>query len=353
MNYKSCYHLIAMEQLHGVCRFTNIDGVTCYMNSILTIIQQMPLFVDYLLTIKNDSPITYQLGKLMYESHIRDNLILTPIGFRRAMCNKNSMWGKKEQQDSQEFFNFLLCSIEEELSKQVKFVPGRKLSAIELSSHVNTINNEHIYNTLYTIYKNVVKQSNLMKEYSIIKKLFGGMVHNMINCNYCGNISHNYDSFFTLQLNIRDNIYECMDDFIKSEQFDKNNMITCGFCGMKNNAHKKTIISSMPEILVIHLKRFMINNYGIVTQKISSMVKYPLELDITKYGEGDIGTYKLFGVNMHHSIGYNDNANHGHYTSIVINRNNNKWYHYNDNIEPIEVHRHEHKNAYMLFYYKN
>ena len=151
---------------------------------------------------------------------------------------------------------------------------------------------------------------------------------------------------------MRNDIYECLDDFIKEEQIDKDNMILCDFCGMKNKAHKKMNISSMPEILVIHLKRFMVNNYGVITRKISSMVKYPLELDITIYGEGELGKYKLFGVNMHHSIGHN-NADYGHYTSIIKNRCNNKWYHYDDNRDVEEVNCHEHKNAYMLFYYKN
>lgn len=329
----------------GVCRFNNIDNVTCYMNSILAIIQQMPLFADYLLTIKNDGPIISQLGKLMYNSHTRDDMLLTPTSFRNAISMKNSMWGEKEQQDSQEFFNFLLCSIEEEIKKKVIFVPGRKFN-IEQTK-------ENLYSIIQTIHKNIIKQNSFMEEYSIVKKLFGGMIHNIIKCDYCGNRSHNYDSFFTLQLNVRNDIYECMDDFIKEEQIDKDNMILCDFCGMKNKAHKKMNISSMPKILVIHLKRFMVNNYGVITRKISSMVKYPLELDITKYGEGELAKYKLFGVNMHHSIGHNNNANYGHYTSIVVNRNNNKWYHYDDSRDVEEINCHEHKNAYMLFYYKS
>ncbi len=329
----------------GVCRFNNIDNVTCYMNSILAIIQQMPFFADFLLTIKNDESITSQLSKLMYNSHTRDDMLLTPNSFRNAISIKNSMWGMKEQQDSQEFFNFLLCSIEEEIKKKVIFIPGRKFNMEP--------NKQDLYETIQIIHKNIIKQNSLMEEYSIVRKLFGGMIHNIIKCDYCGNRSHNYDSFFTLQLNVSNDIYECMDDFIKEEQIDKDNMTLCDFCGMKNKAHKKMNISSMPEILVIHLKRFMVNNYGVITRKISNMVKYPLELDITKYGEGELGKYKLFGVNMHHSIGHNNNADYGHYTSIVVNRNNNKWYHYDDNRDLEEVNCHEHKNAYMLFYCKN
>lgn len=111
----------------GVCRFQNIDNVTCYMNSILAIIQQMPIFADYLLTVKDDG-IVGKLGKLMFESHKRDDDVLIPGSFRKEISKKNSMWGMREQQDSQEFLNFLLSSIEEEIKEKVIFVPGRKFT---------------------------------------------------------------------------------------------------------------------------------------------------------------------------------------------------------------------------------
>ena len=36
----------------GVSKFNNINGVTCYMNSILAILQQLPICSDYYLTLK-------------------------------------------------------------------------------------------------------------------------------------------------------------------------------------------------------------------------------------------------------------------------------------------------------------
>ncbi len=335
----------------GVCRFNNIDNVTCYMNSILAIIQQMPIFADILLSNKNNSegPIFTQLCKLIYMSHTKNDMLLNPISFRREISIKNSMWGMREQQDSQEFLSFLLSSIEEELKEKVIFIPGRKFT---MGKKENMWCGARIYDTIQKIHMNIIKQKTMHHEYSIIKKIFGGMVHNMIRCNYCNNVSHNYDSFLTLQLNVCNTIYDSMDDFSKEEQIDINNIILCDFCGVKNKAHKKTVISNMPEILVIHFKRFRVNNYGVVTRKNSSLIKYPINLDITKYGEGGNGKYKLFGVNMHHSIGRRDNTNYGHYTSIVMNRNNNKWYHYDDDKDLEEVNCIEQNNAYLLFYCK-
>ena len=35
----------------GICKYNNNTGVTCYMNSILAILQQTPYFADYIISI--------------------------------------------------------------------------------------------------------------------------------------------------------------------------------------------------------------------------------------------------------------------------------------------------------------
>ena len=35
---------------YGISRYNNIGGITCYMNSILHILQQIPIFADYIYT---------------------------------------------------------------------------------------------------------------------------------------------------------------------------------------------------------------------------------------------------------------------------------------------------------------
>ena len=113
----------------GVSRFYNIDNVTCYMNSILAVLQQTPIFTDYILTgrfkdilllnpkFSNDiNKLEYSIllsfHNLLYLSHTNDNVVIRPTKFRKIIELKDSTWGNKEQQDSQEFLTFLLNSIE-------------------------------------------------------------------------------------------------------------------------------------------------------------------------------------------------------------------------------------------------
>ena len=120
-----------MDQVEfGICRFNNIGGVTCYINSILAVLQQTPIFIDYILTFQFKKylidkyptkeemieTVMFQLYLLMKASHTHENCIITPNQFLKTIIKKNEMWGHYQQQDSQEFLSFLLNNIEEEIS---------------------------------------------------------------------------------------------------------------------------------------------------------------------------------------------------------------------------------------------
>jgi ubiquitin carboxyl-terminal hydrolase 8 len=357
---------------HNIARFININGVTCYMNSILTILQQMPIFTDFIMSkiYKDDliiksknlsNTIIFQLYNL-FEVSLSSDINIRPISFRQSISNKDSMWGTRQQQDSQEFLTFLLDCFDKELSNKVIFVPGRVLTLpLKLSRS----------NILIQILATNMWQRFIKNEYSLVKKLFTSMSRVTTKCCYCSNISNNFDIFQTLQLSIptMDNsnslqkftLDDLMKFYMKEESIDKFNMIKCGLCNKMNCSIKQTTLWKTPKILIIHLKRFIVNNYGSITQKINNLVEYPIyNLDISEYidiispmshASHNILKYNLFAVNLHHT---NSNSIHsGHYTSIVKNRTNNKWYHYDDSNPVIEITKMNqlvNRNAYMLFY---
>jgi len=350
------------EVEYGISKFNNSSGVTCYINSILAILQQTPIFADYILNanykdkIKNTESILFQLYNIINLSHTYDNYNINPDTFRKVVSLKNEMWGYQQHQDSQEFLSFLLNSIEEEIAEKVQFIPGR------ITKSTNNNSQNKFENNLLNIMANNCWQNYLKNEFSIIKNLFGGMSHVVIICSKCNNKSHNFDFFQILQLSINNitnnTLYECLDEFIKEEKVDKDNMIKCDFCGHYNQSIKQTKLWKLPKILIIQLKRFQSNNYGVInTQrvKISNMIDYPINLNIENYVNINNNNnynynYSLFAVNNHHSIGNFNSINFGHYTSTVINRFDNKWYKFDDAKELTETNDIISKNAYNLFY---
>lgn len=363
-----------MEHIIGISKFKNINTVTCYMNSILVILQQSPLFCDYIvygkfkkLLDKNkynqddfNNLISYQIHKLFKISMTLDNAVITPSSLRSACSKKDFSWGDQVQQDSSEFTQFLISNIEEEIGMKVDILGGLNINK-KYELHSINISIDSIISTFY--YYNFIK-----KDFSPIKTLFTGLEQIETHCSICGNKRNNNQTFSILQLPIpvensieTIDIYKCLDKWSEKETLDNMNRMTCDFCGVKSNVIRQNYIYKTPKILIIQLKRFKRDIYGMVSRKINNRVNYPiLDLDISNYISksspskiNNINSkYNLFGINIHLDF---ENIDSGHYISIVKNRFDSNWYIFNDEKEPIKINQEKHlhnKKAYMLFYYR-
>lgn len=368
-----------MEIEMGVSRFKNIDGVSCYIISILHILQQIPIirkFVKYekymnlikdKITDKNNinNFIVYEFSRVIKLSLENDNIKIAPHSFKKIIGKKNSRWAEIEHQDSQEFYIYLITKIEEECGQQVEYLPQIiKKEYTENILHTIDCN----INILQLLALNYIHKSEI-KDYSLIKKMFIGYLISNTQCCYCLTNSPCFESFITLPLSIpidkntdiytKYNLEICLDNMIKDEQLDSNNKLRCDICGLKNQSIKKVQIWKAPQILVIQLKRFITNIYGIQTIKIINPVIYPIyNFNISKYFHPESpykenSIYNLIGINIHHEIDIGS-INAGHYISIIKNKYNNKWYIFDDAKDPEELceDKIQNKNAYLLFYYK-
>ena len=358
-----------MDNKIGISKYKNINGVTCYMNSILAILQQVPIFSDYIISgkfkeyIDSDNcedSISYQLYKLFRISMSMEDANLTPTSLRRICSEKDYVWGENQQQDSAEYLQFVISKMEEELGKSVNFVPGLKL------------NNSYLENDISMSLECVQAISGyhkfIKKEYSPIKKLFTGLEETKSNCKICSTVKNNYQTFLTWQLPIpvtdatqELELVDCMDKWFEDETLDDENRLSCDFCGVKSNANKSNYLFMPPKILVIQLKRFKKDMYGQVCRKITNKVNYPInDLDISKYISNsscykDKCKYNLIGINLHQELGSYANMNLGHYVSIVKNRYDNNWLVFNDDNSPITITSKEqlvNNKTYLLFYYR-
>lgn len=121
----------------------------------------------------------------------------------------------------------------------------------------------------------------------------------------------------------------CFDCFTDEEVLQDDNLWYCSQCKVHRAAKKTMSIWTLPNILVVHLKRFQYTRWN--RNKISSNVSFPLEkLDLKPWVENpdvleEDCVYDLFGVSNH-----SGNLGGGHYTAYVKNRVNKKWYNCND-----------------------
>ena len=98
----------------------------------------------------------------------------------------------------------------------------------------------------------------------------------------------------------------------------------CEKCNKKGCCTWKISIERLPQVLVIHLKRFSFTAYS--RKKLSTSVTFPITgLNLSELCDsGDSGTYDLYGIS-HHS-GY---MGGGHYVADIRN-SDGKWYHCDD-----------------------
>jgi len=155
----------------------------------------------------------------------------------------------------------------------------------------------------------------------------------------------------------------CLDAFVRAEVMEKSDAWNCPHCKTLRKATKQLILSRLPPILLIHLKRFSIK--GPFTDKVETLVDFPVKaLDLTNYmptplppGSGHLYhnrpspdaqippyRYDLFGVTNHYGT-----LSSGHYTAFVASSGG--WRYCDDSrVTAADKSEVVTKAAYILFY---
>jgi len=163
-------------------------------------------------------------------------------------------------------------------------------------------------------------------------------------------------------------LQNCLDEFTKEEQLGEDDPWYCPQCKKHQQATKKFDLWSVPDVLVVHLKRF--SNSRALRDKIEAFVDFPVEgLDLTEMVQerkiakrlqeqdvdfeqlkfGDLEEpllYDLYAVDEHRG-----GLGGGHYRAYGFNDLTNQWYQFDDAF--VSLSRPEaavNSDAYLLFY---
>lgn len=169
-----------------------------------------------------------------------------------------------------------------------------------------------------------------------------------------------------LNYNQKTTLKDCFDKLFSIERLSEADEWKCEKCKKAVRAEKRLELWRLPEILILHLKRFAYGSsasfsiYGSGLSggggsKITKPVDFPVELELKNVlGRGspeDATNYELFGVSQHFG-----SLNYGHYTAIVKHEPTGKWFLADDG--SITVYEDESEwntetlkeSAYVLFY---
>lgn len=282
-------------------------GNTCFLNSAIQCLARLKPLYEYVLTPDYDNAIntTNPKGsngriavqfKELLDEMTKSGSFVNPRNLRNAVISKYTIFADFSEHDAQE----ALCAILDGLHEDLK-------------------NNGE----------------------SIISKTFFGKTCSRVYCPICKKERFNDETFLTLSLPlVGTDLKTCFESLCTEETLDDNNMWLCDNCGVQVKATRKMQIVELPNILIIQLNRF-----DSWQRKDNRFVNYDTTLDLSKFVPGSEPLH-LVAVIYH-----NGEMNGGHYTASVLDKEQLKWYNFNDTsarqIRPTEVIS---QDAYILFY---
>jgi ubiquitin carboxyl-terminal hydrolase 8 len=334
----------------GLTGLTNL-GNTCFLNSTLQCLSHCYELNNFLEkgTYKNklnkipDSLILIEwdkLRKLMWS----ENCIISPNGFvksiqRVAKIKDKDIFTGFAQNDLTEFLGFVIECFNNSIKREVKMnITGNPESKTDILA-------KKCFEMMKTMYST---------EYSEFIDLFYGIHVSQVKSTSSNYINVIPEPFFNLTIpmvkeNKPHHIMDCFDLYTKKELLDNENQILNEETNTREDAEKSIFFWSLPNIMVVTLKRFNVSSVSI--RKNQAFVDFEETLDLSKYVIGynkSSYVYELFGICNHMG-----GVHGGHYTSYVKNANN-KWYHFNDtNVNKVkDFDSMKTQSAYCFFYRK-
>lgn len=301
-------------------------GNTCFINSSMQILSHTYELNDFLNkeTYKKRLTNKYESALLIEWDNLRsmmwsENCIISPGKFiktiqKLAHIKKIDIFTGFSQNDLPEFLLFIVDCFHTALAREVNMTIH--------GSAQNTTDKIAVqcFEKIKSMYAN---------EYSEIWNMFYGIhVSQIISLETGEVMSTSPEPYFMINLSIPTNnkqpsLIDCFDLYVEGEILENENAWFNEETKLKQNVKKKISYWSLPNILVVDMKRF--NSRNIKNQ---ILVDFPLEnLNLSKYVIGykkESYVYDLYGICNH-----SGNVFGGHYTSYIKNANG-KWYHFND-----------------------
>jgi len=162
-------------------------------------------------------------------------------------------------------------------------------------------------------------QQHRLHDDSFVWDLFGGQLKSTVVCSSCGKKSTTFDHFTSLSLELPSSsqchLYDVLELFTKSERIEW----YCPSCQHKSSTERRLTISSLPQILVLHLKRFTQSWVTGEHRKMECDVCFPLQdMSMAQFISS---TYKsrnpITQYNLYATANQKGSLVAGHYTAYV------------------------------------
>jgi ubiquitin carboxyl-terminal hydrolase 8 len=273
-------------------------GNSCFLNSIIQCLNhiepltQFFLKGDYVHDMNRKNPlgsggrVATAYASLLKEIWSNKYSALAPRMLKQTVAIFAPQFNNSYQHDSQEFCQFLMDGLHEDCNR-VKSKPYvEELEGFGMEDEKAAVE---------------TWRKHLLRHDSVIVDHFQGMHRSHLTCPGCGRESIKFDVYSTISVPLAEDknglsaikLEDCIEKFMEGEQLDELNAWYCPGCKKHVCALKMIALWSVPDVLIIHLKRFQFDHCSvrndIVRSKIDLTVKFPIDaLDLRKHVLGPV-----------------------------------------------------------------
>lgn len=103
-----------------------------------------------------------------------------------------------------------------------------------------------------------------------IKKLFGGVITNVVISLDCPHVSSSLEEFYTVRCQVAGmkDLYESLNEITVKDTLEGDNMYTCSTCSKKVRAEKRACFKQLPEVLCLNTMRYTFNMVTMLKEKV-------------------------------------------------------------------------------------
>ncbi|GIX60691.1 peptidase C19 family protein [Babesia caballi] len=173
----------------------------------------------------------------------------------------------------------------------------------------------------------VLPQEDVMR--SVIGRIFGGYLLNVLICAKCNYKSEKLETCFDISVDVQraNKLIDLLNLFVKEETLDSHNKYNCPKCTRHQRATKAMSVFRAPRIMNIVLKRFGVSSAGLEKSKkeVAFPPSFSMSLHTSNQEQPVWLTYDLYAVVCH----LGRSLDMGHYVAFVKGQHG-MWNFYND-----------------------
>jgi ubiquitin carboxyl-terminal hydrolase 34 len=260
------------------------QGATCYMNSVMQQLYNIPEFRQGILLAEEDPDNAAALAAAarLKEKEQRDR----EKGSKESASNGGDKTPKDELAENvlyqmQRMFAFLQESQKRYFDTSDFCAAYKDPDGRPVNPSVQMDANE-FYNQLFDTLEQRLKKSS---QEQILRRVFGGTLSNQIIPTECEHRRERDEPFYSMSVEVKNKAHlkDALNLFVEGELLSADNKIQCDFCAKPVETVKRYVIKDLPPVLVLHLKRFEFDYEKMKNEKLNSACAFDMTLNLEPF----------------------------------------------------------------------